>query len=93
MENLNLKTYKGEARILRKDGRYTTRKWRGTFTDIGRWIREREKFMRNIYHIKKFDLNIGPDGVVTLECERPEGKYEGRHLRKIHCFYKFTPIQ
>lgn len=92
MEN-NIKSYKGEARILRKDGGYSTRRWRGVITNLGKWIRERETFMRNICHFKTFDLNIGPDGCVTLECERPEGIYNGRHLRRMNAFYKFTPIQ
>lgn len=93
MENLNLKAYKGESRILRKDGRYTTRKWREPIANLGKWVREREKFMRDIYRFKTFDLNFGPDGCVTMECERPEGIYNWRHFRRMNVIYKFTPIQ
>lgn len=93
MENLNLKTYKGEARILRKDGRYTTRQWREPIANLGKWIRERETFMREICYFKTFDLNMTASGVVTLNCQRPEGKYNGRTLRRMHAIYIFTPIQ
>lgn len=92
MEN-NIKSYKGEARILRKDGRYTSRKWRAEITNLGKWIREREKFLREIYHFKTFDLNMTASGVVTLNCQRPEGKYNGCTLRRMHAIYIFTPIQ
>lgn len=91
MEN-NFKTYKGEARILRIDGRYTSRKWRADITNLGKWIREREKFLREIYHFTKFDLSLNPAGQVFLNCERPEGKYNGRMLRRMAVNYTFTPI-
>lgn len=92
MENLNLKAYKGESRILRKDGRYTTRKWREPIANLGKWIREREKFLREIYHYTKFDLSLNPAGQVFLNCERPEGKYNGRTLRRMAVNYVFTHI-
>ena len=87
-----MKIYKGQAAILRKDGKYSTRSWRDTINDLGKWIREREKFLREIYHFTKFDLLLNPAGQVFLNCERPEGKYNGRTLRRMAVNYTFTPI-
>lgn len=85
--------FKVESNVLLKNGNYQRRAWRGFVTNLHEAMQERERFLRNVYHFTSFEVYMNAAAQVIMNCSRPEGTYNGVHLRRMHAIYTFTPFE
>lgn len=89
--------YKGGSRVYDfKTGDFKERNWRDKFTkeQVEEWMKERERFMYNVYDCDRCEWVRRDNDGYSLLCYRDEKKSpKGRQLKRMAVIYFFLPSE